>query len=263
LPTFSGWTVMGENNENKGGIDAGVSEKSSQGEEKTAGFKAILITAGFTFLGTLIGVFGKGCSDLQVEKQKAAEVQDVERQKAAASQQLERQKFDSALVNTAIAGSDPDARLQFLEFMVKTHLILDKDIRDGVESYIKEVQANSGGAKKKTVPQFVPTTETQQQLRSATRVFVSGDPQLQFLKRNFAKLSSTGITADPPRILNDNTRPKETNEIRYFHLEDQQEAQHIALAVRDIFGVDLPDPKLYDDPQAPPRYIEIWITRIP
>jgi hypothetical protein len=98
---------------------------------------------------------------------------------------------------------------------------------------------------------------------SSIRVFASGDPQLEFLKKNFSKLSSAGVTADlRERPLNDDTRPK-TNEIRYFHHEDRQEALRIAQAVKDAFGVGLPDVKLYNDDSAPNRYIEIWIARIP
>jgi hypothetical protein len=105
---------------------------------------------------------------------------------------------------------------------------------------------------------------TRSSFPSATRVFASGDRQLEFVKKNVSKLSSAGITADlREKPLDDNTRPK-ANEIRYFHLEDQQEAQHIAQAVKDAFGVDLPAAKFYDvAPPKPPRYIEIWIAQIP
>jgi hypothetical protein len=100
-------------------------------------------------------------------------------------------------------------------------------------------------------------------LPQATRVIASGDSQLDFLRKNFSKLSSAGITAElREKPLNDDTRPK-TNEIRYFHREDQQEALRIAQAVRDAFGVGLPDVRLYSDDSALPGYIEIWIARIP
>jgi hypothetical protein len=120
--------------------------------ERSGGIKAVLITAGFTFLGTLVGIVGKGFFDQRLEHEKSVQEIQLENQRALAQQQLERQRFDSELVKTAISANDPDTRLHFLEFMVKTHLILDADIRNGVEGYIQEVQ----GDPKKSVPQYVP-----------------------------------------------------------------------------------------------------------
>ena len=59
-------------------------EKASKAEEKTAGIKAILINAAFTLLGTVIGVYGKGCTDVQVAHEKAAADQAIENSRAKA-----------------------------------------------------------------------------------------------------------------------------------------------------------------------------------
>src|SRR5258708_13272618 len=126
------------------------------------------LVARYTLIGSVIGssvgVFRKGLFDvlvqkekgtceLQAEMQKSTAARQIEEQKASAEQQLERQRFDAELVKTALASPDQEKRLEFLEFMVETHLILDKDIRDGVESYVKRVKQNPSI----NVPQFLGT----------------------------------------------------------------------------------------------------------
>ena len=58
-------------------------------------------------------------------------------------------------------------------------------------------------------------------------------------------------------------RRTQTNEIRYFHLEDKPEAQRIGEAVEHIFEIPSPNVKFYDDTKAPPQYIELWIAQVP
>ncbi len=143
---------------------ADENEDAPEGQDKPADSHGKLIIALFTCVGTLIGVLGKGCFDVQVEQQKtitelrseeqkASAEQKLEEQKASAEQQLERQRFDAELVKTALASADQEKRIQFLEFMVQTHLILEKDIRDGVEGYVNRAKQNPTIVK---IPQFEP-----------------------------------------------------------------------------------------------------------
>jgi hypothetical protein len=59
------------------------------------------------------------------------------------------------------------------------------------------------------------------------------------------------------------SRPSDTNEIRYFHDEDQGVATRVVQKVKDALGVELPVVKREYDGRAAPGYLEIWIARIP
>jgi hypothetical protein len=104
------------------------------------GIRGLLISAAFTLLGAIIGVVGKGVFE-----------NSLERQKEAGEQLLERQKFDADLVKLAISSPKPGERLDFLDFMVETHLIQDKDIREGVSKFVNDTRNT-----KKTVPRYQP-----------------------------------------------------------------------------------------------------------
>jgi hypothetical protein len=127
-------TLVGEQEMNEAEKPAGESEKSG------SGIKGILVSAAFTLLGAIIGVVGKGVFE-----------NSLERQKEAGEQLLERQKFDADLVKLAISSPKPGERLDFLDFMVQTHLIQDKDIREGVSKFVSDTRNT-----KKTVPQYQP-----------------------------------------------------------------------------------------------------------
>jgi hypothetical protein len=115
------------------------SKEEADGEQdKAGGIKGILIKAGFTVLGALFGVIGTGAFNYWVEGEKET-----------GQEHIERQRFDADLVKLAIQAQKSDDRLDFLMFMVKTHLIQDKDIRDGVSVYVQEVQKT-----KRNVPQY-------------------------------------------------------------------------------------------------------------
>src|SRR5258708_11398831 len=123
--------------------------------EKPGTLKGIIITAAFTFLGGLIGVLGKGCYDLAIEKQKSiseltledkkttAEL-NLEKEKFEENKRLERQKLDAELVKLALEASGSNGA-ETLGFMVDTNLIEDVGIRKGVTAYL---------ASKKPVPQL-------------------------------------------------------------------------------------------------------------
>jgi hypothetical protein len=91
-------------------------------------------------VGAIIGVVGKGVFE-----------NSLERQKEAGEQLLERQKFDADLVKLAISSPRPGERLDFLDFMVETHLIQDKDIREGVSKFVSNTRNTKG-----TVPYYQP-----------------------------------------------------------------------------------------------------------
>jgi hypothetical protein len=95
------------------------------------------------------------------------------------------------------------------------------------------------------------------------RLFASDDAQLQFLIKNVSKLSRAGIIVAIPRQLNDDSRPPDTNEIRYFHDEDKGVVTRVAQKVKDALGVELPIVKREYDGRAGSGYFEIWIAKIP
>ena len=126
--------LVGEQEMNEAEKPGGESKKSG------SGIKGILVSAAFTLLGAIIGVVGKGVFE-----------NSLERQKEVGEQLLERQKFDADLVKLAISSPRPGERLDFLDFMVETHLIQDKDIREGVSKFVSDTRNT-----KKTVPQYQP-----------------------------------------------------------------------------------------------------------
>ena len=109
-------------------------------EKFGSGIRGLLISAAFTLLGAIIGVVGKGIFE-----------NSLERQKEVGEQLLERQRFDADLVKLAISSPKPVERLDFLDFMVQTRLIQDKDIREGVSKFVSDTRNT-----KKTVPQYQP-----------------------------------------------------------------------------------------------------------
>jgi hypothetical protein len=119
---------------------------SQQSSGKPGDLRALIIGATFTLIGGLIGVLGKGCYDLAIEKQKSiAEIQleekkvaadlQLETEKSEGNRKLERQKLDADLVKLALQGSG-DSRRDSLSFMVETNLIADPDIQKGVKAYL-------------------------------------------------------------------------------------------------------------------------------
>src|SRR5260221_7354055 len=211
--------------------DTSTSSKTGAGS-----LTSIIIPALFTLLGVTIGVLGNGFYGLR----------------------LERAKADTDLVKLAIQSPDEKTRIETLQFMVGANLIQDAEIRNGVLNYLPKTPQNS----EKVVPQVVPSG-SQMIFPSGPRVLASGDTQLEFVRKNFSKLIAAGVAASVrARPLFDDTRPK-TNEVRIFHLEDKQQAERIARALKDTFGIDLPDVRMYNDADAQPGYIEIWIARVP
>lgn len=66
-----------------------------------------------------------------------------------------------------------------------------------------------------------------------------------------------------PKVLEDDTRPSGANEIRYFHSQDAEKVTRVAQKIKNALGVELPNPKLFQDDQASSGYFEVWIARIP
>jgi hypothetical protein len=95
------------------------------------------------------------------------------------------------------------------------------------------------------------------------RILASADTQPRFVRKNFPKLVGAAVAASlRPKPLFDDTRPK-TNEVRIVHIEDRQEAERIARALKDAFNIDLPEVRMSNDSDAQPGYIEIWIASVP
>ena len=93
--------------------------------------KAILITGLVALLGTVAGGVIKGYWDVE----------------------LAQQKLYSNLIMKAMESNSPKERLASLEFMVKTNLIKDTDIEEGLKSIVTEIKKDTT----QTVPQFRPT----------------------------------------------------------------------------------------------------------
>jgi hypothetical protein len=128
----------------------GEAESNEDGDEhpsqKPGTLSGIIVTAAFTLLGGMIGVLGKGCYDLAIEKQKSsAQLQledkkviaelNLEKEKFEENKRLEWQKLDAELVKLALQASGTNGA-ETLGFMVQTNLIEDSDIRKGVMAYL-------------------------------------------------------------------------------------------------------------------------------
>jgi len=118
-------------------------EKEENSAQKLSSLKGIIISAGFTFLGVVIGVLGKGGFDVVLEEKRFL-----------ADQQLERQKLDADLVKLAIQASGKNGA-ETLGFMVDTNLIMDPEIRKGVKAYLES---------QKPVPTLSPSRPLEDEL---------------------------------------------------------------------------------------------------
>lgn len=95
-------------------------------DEKTQNFNGLLITGLLALLGTVAGGVVKGYWDTS----------------------LANKDFQSKLILRALESPDVESRIQSLEFLVKTNLIIDRQVKEGIEQTLKE-----GG---KSIPQFKP-----------------------------------------------------------------------------------------------------------
>ena len=162
------------------GDQNGESPNAAPESEKGGGLRGILIAAGFTLLGGIIGVLGKGYYDLKIENAKSASELEIEKTKVNADIQLEKEKFESNfqlekekfesnrkserqkldedLIKLALQSPEIEKRKEALSFMVETGLIADSDIKMGVQIYL---------AQKKPVPALAASTV---QTRGATQL---------------------------------------------------------------------------------------------
>jgi hypothetical protein len=112
-------------------------EKLSGKSEKAGGdVKTALIAAIAAVIGGVITLYGNFL---------------IEQNKEKGEQTIERQKFDAELIKLALQPATTDDRLNFLDFMVRTHLILDAEVRVGVQDYVRIEETK----KKGQVPRYI------------------------------------------------------------------------------------------------------------
>lgn len=99
---------------------------------------------------------------------------------------------------------------------------------------------------------------------------VISNPRIYLLAGNKAKeslfaayktqLESAGYQVIGEKIMNDEGRPFQ-EEVRYFHAEDQAQAEKIAQVVKLNLSMPRLQANLYSDNAAKPGYIEIWFGK--
>ena len=96
---------------------------------QNTGIWGILVTGVLALLGTSVGSTLKGYWDIQ----------------------LEEKEFQSQLIMKALESSEVQERQEFLQFLIDTNLVDDKEIKEGLTKY------SSGGEEKATPPQLKTT----------------------------------------------------------------------------------------------------------
>lgn len=216
-------------------------EESSRTEKKKresiSAVNTIVVTGLLALLGTIVGGVIKGYWDVE----------------------LAQQKYQSDLVLKALESSSAEERLESLKLLVRTNLIKESAVRDGVDKYIDEKQKDPS-----TIPQV--KAEAAQSLEppiieNARIYLLSGkkDNTTDFeALRN--ELTAANFAVQGARSIVDPGRPDQP-EIRYFHASDKSQAEKIAEYMRIKFPGSAFPAKLYEDAKAKTGYIEIWLGR--
>lgn len=172
---------------------------------------------------------------------------------------LAEQKYQSDLILKALESNSPDERLQTLKLLVHTNLIKQSDVRDSVSKYILKIQKDP-----ESIPQVksVGNQTLEAPLIDNARVYLlAGNPEKT---KNFdelkLQLASAGFKLMGARSLVDPGRPNNP-EVRFFNLEDQQQAEKIAEFMQFKSHNNTFQAKQYVDTKARPGYIEIWLGR--
>lgn len=171
--------------------------------------------------------------------------------------ELARQKFNSDLVLKALESNSADQRLESLKFLVETNLMKDRDIQKGVRDYAKAKEKNPSA-----IPQVSPSVSFAAPLVSNPRIYLlAGNKSKESLLSAYeSQLETAGYRVLGTKLLNDNGRPN-TEEVRYFNIEDKAQAEKIAEVVKFKLATQSLPAKYYEDDSAKPGYIEIWFGK--
>ncbi len=205
-------------------------------EEIKSTLRTVLITGLLALLGTVTGGVVKGCWDVR----------------------LAEQKLYSDLVLKALESDSPEERLASLDFMVKTYLIQEKELAEGVRKYVKDKEKDPSG-----IPQIkaTPVTLASPIVENARVYLIAGNDEKTSMFREIKDdLAKAGYKVLGEKKLNDEGRP-EGAEIRYFNFSDQAQAEAIAEFMRFRLSDTELEARKYEDPSARPGYIEIWLGK--
>jgi hypothetical protein len=171
--------------------------------------------------------------------------------------QLAQQKFNSDLVLKALESSASDQRLETLKLLVETHLLKDVDIQQGVREYAKAKEANPS-----SIPQVVASAKFEPPVISNPRIYLlAGTKTKESLFASYKEqLEAAGFQVLGAKAIADEGRPA-SEEVRFFHPEDQAQAEKIAEVVKFKLSIPQLPTKLYAEKTAKPGYIEIWFGK--
>jgi hypothetical protein len=170
---------------------------------------------------------------------------------------LADQKFHSELILKALESGSAEERLESLKLLLATNLLKDQEIKNGVAEYAKAKEEDPS-----TIPQVATASEFEAPVISNPRIFLlSGDRSKEPLFAAYKiQLESAGYHVLGSKIIVDDGRPA-TEEVRFFHAEDQTQAEKIAEVIKFKLSVPQFPAKLYSDKSARPGYIEIWFGK--
>lgn len=205
-------------------------------EETKSTVRTVLITGLIALLGTVVGGVVKGLLDVQLAKE----------------------KLYSDLVIKALESDSPEERRASLDFMVRTNLIQNRNIKDGLSTYVRETKKDPS-----EIPQIKATfTVPPSPIIENARVYLlaGNDEKISMFNELQGDLAKAGFNVIGAKKLNDKGRPDQP-EIRYFNYSDREQAENIAEFMRSRPSVLAIKAKQYNDPSARPGYIEIWLGR--
>ena len=195
-----------------------------------------LLTGFLALFTALAGAVVKGCYDVK----------------------LGQQKFNSDLILRALQANSADERLASLRFMVRTNLITDNSVKQGLDSLLA-----NGATDSTVIPQFkaVGTDFTSPVVDNARLYLLTGSRQKTDQFEGIrADLAKAGFTVLGERYLVDRGRPNEP-EVRYFNSQDSLQADVIAGILRSRLSEKALVARYYRDASARPGYLEIWLGR--
>lgn len=171
-----------------------------------------------------------------------------------ADSKLAAQKFTSDLVLKALEADSSDARIQTLDMLVRTNIIDDPEIVDGITTYLASDEVKKAG-----VPQ-VKSALSPPVIDNARVYLLAGSAKLASGFDDWKqKLAAAGFPVIGQQKIDDPGRPL-TPEVRFFNDEDAAQASAIAGSVSESLGTRVPA-NPYKDASAKPGYIEIWLGK--
>jgi len=202
-------------------------------DDTRSAIRGSLATGLLAVLGIVAGGVVKGCWEVQ----------------------LARQTFDSNLVLKAVGADSARDRAASLRFLLDTHLIQDRRIHDGLQSYFDSTKNNPDA-----IPQIGGASQLSAPVVPNARVFllagtVAKKRSFQGMANEFAK---AGFAVVGDSLLDDETRPLEP-EVRYYDRSDSAQAAVLASFLSTRLNDPAIKPKFCHNPTPfPGGYIELW-----